>query len=384
MKNINIAISCGESSGDLNASLLVRELKKKYNNLNFYGLGGKHLKEAGCNVLWETDKFGTIGVIQSLKVLGRLSYIYQKFKFKLLNDKPDVLLCIDFGFFNSKLIKAMSKEGVNIIYYFPPASWRKNLKSATALTESKSKVITPFPWSEKILTSLGLNTKFLGHPLLDIAKPNKTKEDFFKDENIPNESEVLGFLPGSRLFEIKMHLKAFADTIKKLHRENRDRIFLIASSERYNDYIEKRLKTLCQEAFYNIRIIPNQVYNIMAYSKFLFCCSGTATLEATIINTPMVIIYRGTFMMKFEYLFRRHRLPKIIGMPNIILDKFVVPEFIGNQVTSTNLISAYKESMDNAEAIRENFDKIRKTLGTSPVIPKIAETFADMANLSNG
>ena len=384
MKEFKIAISCGESSGDLNASLLIRELKKKYNNLCFYGLGGKNLKDAGCNVLWETDKFGTIGVIQSLKVILRLTYIYFRFKHKLKNEKPDVLLCVDFGFFNSKLIKAMAKEKINIVYYFPPASWRKNLKSSTALVESKSKVITPFPWSEKILTDFGLEAKFLGHPILDIAKPNESKDNFFKNENIPNDSEVLGFLPGSRLFEIKMHLPTFADTIKKLHKENRDRIFLIATSERYSKYIENKLKVLCHEAFYNIRIITNQVYNIMAYSKFLFCCSGTATLEAAVINTPMVIVYKGTLIMKFEYAIRKNRLPKIIGLPNIILNKYVVPELINNQVSSNNLIKAYKESLSKTETIKEDFNTIKNMLGTSPILPKIAETFANMANITDG
>jgi len=381
MKEYKIAVSCGESSGDLNTSFLVRELKKKYKNLNFYGLGGANLKREGCNILWETDKFGTIGVVQSLKVLLRLSYIYNKFKYSLIKEKPDILLCVDFGFFNSKLIKALAKENINIIYYFPPSSWRKNLKSASALTESKSKVITPFPWSEKILTGFGLEAKFLGHPLLDIAKATKSKEDFFKDENIPNESEVLGFLPGSRLFEIKMHLPTYGETIKKLHKENKDRIFLIASSERYADYIDKKLRTICEEAYYNIRIITGQVYNIMAYSEFLFCCSGTATLEGAILNAPMVILYRGTAIMKLEYIIRKNRLPTVIGLPNIILDKIVVPELIGNNVNPDNLVAVYKETIAKKDNIKENYEKIRNTLGTSPIIPKIAETFAKMANI---
>lgn len=381
MKKIKIAVSCGESSGDLNGAYLIETLNKKYNNFYFYGIGGKRLKEAGCDVLFESDQFGTIGVIQSLKVVLKLTFIYHKFKRILIKDKPDLLLCIDFGFFNSKLIKAAYTFGINNIYYFPPASWKKNLKHANALVESESKVITPFPWSEKILQNFGLEAKFLGHPLLDLAKANISKEEFYKKNNINENNKIIGFLPGSRNFEINMHIPPYADTINKLYEENSNYIFLIASSNSNNEFIKKKLKNLCPKAFNNIRVIPKEAYNIMTFSEFLFCCSGTATLEASIIGTPMVILYKGTSLMKLEYLIRKKGLPTIIGMPNIIMDKYVVPELISDNVNSNEMIKQYRIVMNKKEEIQKDFKEIRSILGESPVIDKIADTFLQMSNL---
>ena len=383
MKKIRIAVSCGEASGDLNAGYLIKNIKKQHKNVDFYGIGGKHLKDAGCEILFETEQFGTIGVVQAIKVFFKLLSIYKKFKKYIIKDKPDALLCVDFGFFNTRLIKEAAKAGIKNIYYFPPASWKKSLKHANALVESKSRVITPFPWSEKILKGFGLDARFLGHPLLDIAKATKSLSEFQRDNNIPTKATTLGFLPGSRKFEISMHIKVFGETIKKLYRENSESIFLIASSSRYKDYIEKSLKATCEDAFYNIRIITNETYNIMSYSDFLFCCSGTATLEASIIGTPMVILYKGTSLMKLEYLIRKRGLPTIIGMPNIILDRYAVPELISDKVNSKEMIKAYKESMKNIPQIKADFSQIRGILGEEPVIDKIVETFAQMANLED-
>lgn len=381
MKEFKIAVSCGETSGDLNAGYLISKLKEKYPNIYFYGIGGKHLKEAGCHIMYETDKFGTIGVAQAIKVYFKLLYIYKRFKKFIIKDKPDLLLCVDFGFFNSWLIRRAHENGIKNIYYFPPASWKKNLRHANSLVEAESKVITPFPWSEEILKGFGLEAKFLGHPLLDLAKPSISKEDFHKENNINENNQILGFLPGSRKFEIGMHLKAYADTMEKLYNENKNYIFLVATSEKFKNYTINGFKKHAKNSFNNIRFITNQAYNIMAYSEFLFCCSGTATLESSIIGTPLVVLYKGTKVMKFEYLFRKKFLPTVIGMPNIILDKVFLPELISDHVNCDEMIKAYKDSMNNLEEIKEDFKQIKSILGESPVIYKIRDTFAEMAGL---
>ena len=155
-----------------------------------------------------------------IKIYNTESIIYEELV-KLKKEKF-------FNSFNTKFIKDIAKNSpkTKIIYYFPPGSWRKKLKYQKSLGESKTKVITPFPWSEKILNDYGIEAKFLGHPLLETAKPTKTQEVFFSDYNITKNNIVLGFLPGSRNFEIKMHIGVFAETINKLYSENNEYIFL--------------------------------------------------------------------------------------------------------------------------------------------------------------
>lgn len=381
MKQFTVAVSCGEKSGDLNASLLIKKLKETYPFISFYGIGGEKMKAAGCNLIAETDKFGAISITESLKVSFKLLAIFLKLKNKIVTEKPDLLLCVDFGFFNTKLIKAAYRAGVKNIFYFPPGSWRKHLKHAESLVKTESKVITPFPWSEANYKKFGLETIFAGHPLIDIAKPNTDIDSFCQKHNINSQKDIFGFLLGSRLFEINMHIEPYAETINELYRENPDSYFLFAASSVYRDLIEEKLKKLCPDSYKNIRIIVDETYNIMAFSQFLFCCSGTATLEAAIIGTPMVILYKGNPIMEIEFFFRKRKIPTIIGMPNIILDRVTVPEIISRNVCAKSMIEAYKDTMKRKDEIKKDFQDIKNILGSEPVIDKIAKTFAQMANI---
>lgn len=382
MKKIRIAVSCGEKSGDLNTGNLIKTLNEKYSNLSFYGIGGENMEKAGCNIVYRSDGFGSIGIAESVKIFFRTFLVLIKFQKQTVKNRPDILLCVDFGYFNTKFIKDMAKHSPNtkIIYYFPPGSWRKKLKYQKSLGDAKAKVITPFPWSEKILNDYGIETKFLGHPLIETAKPAKSREEFYSQYSIKDNNKVLGFLPGSRNFEIKMHIEVFAETINRLYEENRDYIFLMSlgkDTEKWTAYLKKH----CPSSFSNIKIIKNETYNIMAYSEFLFCCSGTATLESTIIGTPMVIIYKGNSIMEFEYFFRKKRISPVIGMPNLIMDRIIVPEYISHNVNSANLIKEYKNSVINREKIKKDLQTAKDILGKPPVLEKIAATFAQMTGI---
>jgi len=381
-KQFNIAFSVGETSGDLNASCLILELKKRFDFIKFYGIGGKKMKDAGVDILFDTSGFGTIGVVQALKLLPGCIYFYNKFKNKLLKDKPDLLVCVDFGFFNTRIAQVAHKANIPVIYYFPPASWKRDLKHADALVAAKCKVITIFPWSEKVLQNFGLEAKYVGHPLIDIAKPTLSKEDFYLENNLSQEDNLLGFLLGSRKFEIDMHIKDYANTIKALYIKNPNYKFLVASTQTHHNYIVKRLKRFLTDEYKNVRVICQETYNIMAYSNFLFCCSGTATLEAAIIGTPMAIIYKGTKLMQMEYEFRKKTTPTLIGMPNIIKDHPIIIELIGKFVTPVNMISAYEYSMEYNNCIKEKLKEVKDILGEPNVISRIADTFAEMANLN--
>lgn len=382
---ISIAISAGEASGDLLGACLVNELKILLPNAQFWGAGGKRMRRAGVETSVDTEIGSAIGVLQVLKALPRFLIQFHLLKNKILKDKPDVFIPIDFGAFNVRIGKLAAKAGIKVVYYFPPSSWRRVPCNSSALIELGGKVITPFPWSRDNLRAQEIDARFAGHPLIDIAKPSVDKTEFLKNLGLSDSKFVVGLLPGSRTHEISEHLEPMFNAAKIISEKIPGTSFLVASAGK-SDVIKNALNKYCPQIEGNpsVTILENQTYNIMASSDFLICTSGTATLEAAIIGTPMVIIYRGTSIMRFEFLFRKAVVEKFIGLPNIILDKLVCPEIIGNDVTAHNLANTTLDYLNNQPKLidaKNELSLIKGILGEEGASKRAARELIEMAGL---
>lgn len=379
----NIAFSVGEISGDINASALIKEINCRMpNKVYSWGIGGMRMREVGVDTILDTSKMGTIGVFETLKLIPSFIYQYNCFKKAILDVKPDLLVPVDFGFFNSRLAMSIAKDDIPILYYFPPSSWRRTLKNADVLKESKAKVITPFPWSAEILKSFGIEAGYVGHPLVDIARPNKSFAEFAGENDIDTDFTI-GFLAGSRSFEIDSHIELYCNVIKRLNCVYPKAVFLIGATKEYSGYISSLLDRYLDSKCC-VRLITGDTYNVMAHSRFLCCCSGTATLEAGIIGTPMAIIYRGTKIMRMEYELRKHRVNHFIGLPNIVLDEYVCPEILGKYATQDRLydiINSYLTDDIKYFKMKEKLLSIKDILGGENVIPRVADLFINMADI---
>jgi lipid-A-disaccharide synthase len=382
---ISIAISAGEASGDLLGACLVNELKSLLPDAQFWGAGGKRMREAGVETAVDTEIGSAIGVLQVLKALPRFLVQFHLLKNKILKEKPNVFIPIDFGAFNVRIGKLAAKEGIKVVYYFPPSSWRRTLRNSSALKEIGGKVITPFPWSRDNLCAQGIDARFVGHPLVDIAKPDIEKDEFLNKLCISDSKFVVGLLPGSRTHEVSEHLEPMFNAAKIINNKFPGTSFLVASAGK-SDNIKKALDKYCPQISGNssVTILENQTYNIMASSDFLICTSGTATLEAAIIGTPMVIIYRGTAIMRFEFLFRKAVIEKFIGLPNIILDKLVCPEILANDVTAQNLANITIDYLSDKQKLanaKDELSQVKGILGEEGASKRAAKELIEMAGL---
>lgn len=278
-----------------------------------------------------------------------------------------------------------------ILYYFPPGSWRRTLKG-TPLINLADRVATPFPWSETELRRLGVEATFVGHPLLDIVKPTLSPEAFADKYGIDREHPVVGILPGSRPAEIEQILPVQLAAASIIHQRVAGVQFLIAlaptidrseveskiEQERAESHkredaarqlaerekeglisegaipipvggqesvspgdIARRRKEWLQRAAdmppshgdISVAIVEDATYDVMSASDVLLTTSGTATLEAAILGKPMVITYRMSSVNRWEYFFVRKSLPEHIGMPNILAQREICPEFIQEEAT---------------------------------------------------
>ena len=379
----SIAICAGESSGDLNGAYLVRALRKIDPELQFWGAGGPRMSEAGVRVAVNMAGGGSIGIVESLRSLPSVFVKYLRMRRMLLTQRPDLFIPIDFGAFNVRLAQIARQNGIRVVYYFPPSSWRRKLKNASMLMACGGKVVTPFPWSADLLSSAGIDAKFVGHPLIDIVKSTVPRGEFLRELGLSESALTIGLLPGSRAHEIREHLPVMIACAQILHGDLQNVQFVIGAAWGADD-IRRRMDHSEVADFPKIVVVERRTYDCMAASDLLITASGTATLEAAILGVPMVIIYRGSSAMRLEYLMRKSILEDFIGMPNIIADRGVCPEMINDDVTPEKLADVAMTLLtDDARLARMKSDlqQVRSQLGEPGAVERAARAVLDMGEL---
>ncbi len=237
----SIAISAGEASGDLNGAHLTTALLQIRADLTLWGAGGPRMRSAGVQLLQTTTGGGTIGISETLKSLPAGLARYLRLRRALLRRRPDLFVPIDYGAFNTRLAQIARRNGIAVVYYFPPSSWRREPTNAAKLIACGGKVITPFPWSAEFLGSRGVDARFVGHPLVDIVKPTLERPGFLRELDLSDSLPTIGLLPGSRAHEISEHLAPMIGCAKIVHRELGGAQFLVAVAARV-DYMRSRVE----------------------------------------------------------------------------------------------------------------------------------------------
>ena len=381
----SIALSAGEVSGDMFGGALVGELSRLRGDLAFWGAGGPRMRETGVKITADMTGGGTIGISEALKSLPRVCVRYLRLRRDLLRSRPDVFVPIDFGAFNIRLGQIANANGIRVVYYLPPSSWRRRPRNADKLMACGGRVITQFPWSAEILAGQGLDARFVGHPLVDIVKPTQDRSEFLRGLGLSESVPTIGLLPGSRTHEIDEHFDMMIGCARIIHGELGEAQFVIGAANR-GQMMRKRVEHTASEipGMPRIRVVEGLTYDCMAHSDFLITKSGTATLEAAILGTPMVIVYRGTPVMRFEFLFRKSILEEFIGLPNIIARRGVCPEFINDDAVAGKVADVALSIMRNdaqMERMRAELRDIRGKLGESGSIRRAAEAVLDMGGL---
>jgi len=331
-----VFIITGEYSADKHASEVVKELRKIYPDVIIEGVGESNLDSVGVKLFRNHDKMGQMGVtfgslINHIK-LGKDIVNYLKNEFK-----PDLVLLVDYGAFNLQISKVLKKEGFKIFYFIPPQIWASRKYRLKTIKKYVDKVLTIFPFEKEFYEKEGIDSTFVGHPIISELPECNNRDEFFEKHNLDKNKKLIGVFPGSRVFEIKYLLKLFLKTIKLIEKSRSDVQFVISHAQSLSDSAFK----------VPYQTIKGENHQLLAYSDALILASGTVALEAAMYETPMIIAYKGPILFYLIYLLVRNI--KKACLVNIITAGNYVKEFLMFDAKADKIASEINEILDNKE-----------------------------------
>jgi lipid-A-disaccharide synthase len=374
--SVKICFSAGESSGDSHAANLYLELKKQLPKLNAVGMGGAKMSQAGISLCYDSSQIAVIGAVEIIKHYFEIRRALRKMQELLLNEKPDLLICVDYKEFNFQLAKFAKENDIKVLFYVSPQvwAWRKNrVKKYGAVIDMMAVI---FPFETTYYDVENVPVRYVGHPSVDKVIPKFTKIEAIKNFALNPDAPIIGLVAGSRVNEIKRLLPVMLEAAQRLKINFPTAQFILPQADSLSDNL---IQLYLQRANVEVTVIKNQPYDVMQCCDAIMTCSGTATLEIALLGIPMVICYRlnsltyriGKWLVKTRF----------IGLPNIVFGEQIVRELIQDDATAENLAREIKRLLTNSEAAqncRADLDIVREKLGKGGGIQNMAALVLEM------
>ena len=325
----HVMIIAGEPSGDLHGSYLVRALHRKNPALTITGIGGDRMQAEGMSLFFHIRNLSVMGVWEVLGQIRTIKQAFSTFRHHLIQDRPNLLILIDYPGFNLKAAEFCHKQSIPVLYYVTPKVWAWNRSRLKKIKRYVDHAALIFPFEEAIYKKAGVPATFVGNPLVEqlCEDADATMEG---KKNSERETISIGLLPGSRISEIKALLGVMLETGKQIHEASPNTVFLLSlapSIQKSPEHLAVFNEILNTSGFQDhVEVVTAPSSHFFSRSDFLIAASGTVTLEAAIRGIPMVIIYKVSPLTAFFG--RRFLKISHVGLPNIVANYGVVPELI--------------------------------------------------------
>jgi lipid-A-disaccharide synthase len=356
-------LSVGEASGDLHGATLCRALRALEPDVRLVGMGGGRMAAAGVEVILDPTAHAAVGTSEAL---GRIPSLYRAYRLmgqRLCDERPRALVLIDFPEFNLRLARRARRAGVPVVYFVPPQLWAWRRGRVRQMAERVSQVLAVFPFEAALYEHHHVPVEFVGHPLLDVLPLDLARDEARRRIQADPGHSLIGLLPGSRREEIARLLPPMLDAARRLAAADGRRRFVLGLAPTVPR--EQVLAHLRAAGGPPIELLSGHTYELMVAADVLLIASGTATLEAALLGTPMVLCYRVS--RTTELIARMLTHVEWIGLPNLIAGRVVAPELIQAQVTGERLAAEAGRLLDEdpvaATAQRAAFKEVRARLG---------------------
>ena len=363
MSHLTIALSAGEASGDLLGAHLIEAIRAERPDARFIGIAGPKMQAAGCESLFEQEKLAVCGYVEVLKRLPEILRIRRQLVEQLSDIRPDVFIGIDAPDFNLGVAEQLKAAGIPTLHYVSPSVWAWKQKRVFKIVQQVNQVLCLFPMEPPLYEAAGGKATFIGHPLAQqlplVADKAAARERLKLDDDTP----VFAVLPGSRVSEIDYMTPIYLRTVQLILRQLPNAQFILpyptaAARERLQHYL-----TLPEFEKLPIRLQVSNTDLACTAADVVLVTSGTATLEVALCKRPMVISYK---ISALTYALVRHKIKvPFVGLPNILLNKSVVPELLQHDATPEKLAAAlldWYQQPEKVAALEKEFTQLHELL----------------------
>jgi lipid-A-disaccharide synthase len=355
-----VGLVAGETSGDLLGSHLIAALHTRHPLLQFEGIAGPRMAEAGCRVIHSSERLAVNGYVEVLRHLPGLLKLRRDIAHHFLQHRPDVFVGIDAPDFNFGLEEKLKQSDIPTVHFVSPSIWAWRGERIHAIKRAVSRMLVVFPFEKELYEQAGIPVNYVGHPLADVLPIEPDQLAARQALGLPAEGEVVALLPGSRRGEVKRLLPVLLETARLLIKRNPGLHFVLPMA---GDVIASLIQPLVNSSGLPITLTRGQSTQAMTAADVVVLASGTATLEAMLLKKPMVITYKVP-ALTYTLMMRNAYLPWV-GLPNILLRRFAVPELIQRDATPDALADAvdnWLRSPGEVAALKQEFTSLHQTL----------------------
>ncbi len=364
-----IMIVAGEASGDLHGAALARALRAQAPECQLIGMGGPAMAEAGVECVADVTGEAPVGFVEAVGHLGALRRAFRRLRAVVTRPRaPAALVLIDFPEFNLRLARVARRSRVPVVYFIPPQIWAWRPRRVRTIRKLVSLVLAVFPFERTLYQRARVPVEFVGHPLRDRVAEAPSRPEARAALGLAGGDEVIGLLPGSRPAEIGAVLGVMRDAAELIRRVRPRARFVLALAPTVD---ERAVKSVLGAS--DVAVVRGQTYAVMRAADLLLVTSGTATLEAALLGTPMIVCYRLTALS--ELIARMLVRVPWMSLPNLVAGRAVVPELYRQATTPQGLAETALALLTNEERLaaqRAAFAELGEQLGSGGVAARAA------------
>jgi lipid-A-disaccharide synthase len=332
MASVRILISAGEASGEMYGAQLIEALRRRDPGLEFFGVGGDRMRAAGCDTVVDARELAVVGITEILSRLPKILELYRRLIREADKRKPDLAIVIDSPAFNWRVARQMKRRGIPTVYYVAPQFWAWRQGRVRLLRDYIDKALVIFPFEEKFYRDRGVDATFVGHPLAELPHPAMERTDYAAQFQLDPNRQWITLMPGSRVKEVRMNLPTILESAAQLGSAYEFLLPVAPTLDR--NFLSGLIGTQ------KLTLVPDALPALW-HSRAGIVASGTATVEAAMMNTPFVMVYR---VSSLTYLLGKPRVkvPRF-AMVNLIAEDEVVPELVQDDFTAAKVVARLKE-----------------------------------------
>ena len=325
---VRILISAGEASGEMYGAQLIQALRRRDPSIEFFGVVGDRMRAAGCDTVVDSRDLAVVGITEILSHLPKIYGLFHRLIAEADRRRPDLAIVIDSPAFNWRVARQMKKRGIPVVYYVAPQFWAWRQGRVKLLRRYVTKALVIFPFEEKFYRDRGVDAAFVGHPLAELPQPSISRETFAAENRLDPDKPWIVLMPGSRTKEVGLNLSTILEAAKRLGSGYEFLLPVAPTLDRH--LLEQRTSGL------GITLV-NESLSALHHARAGIVASGTATVEAAMMSTPFVMVYR---VSPLTYALGKPRI-KVphFAMVNLIAGERVVPELVQDDFTPESVVN---------------------------------------------